>query len=112
MRGAPSARSTIMLDFRDYLSLNWQQAASHESSDRPMPDDLYAAMTLDRGQGRSDQPSGLIMLFDDLLATGAHYVAATRHLSEAFLGVQVVGSLVARRVKPNPFSDFEDFDGV
>lgn len=52
------------------------------------------------------------MLFDDLLTTGAHYVAATRHFGEAFPGVPVVASFVARRVVPNPFDDFDVVDDL
>jgi len=45
----------------------------------------------------------MIFLFDDLLTTGAHYIATTRKLRDIFPGVRIVGNFIARRCIPNPF---------
>jgi len=52
-------------------------------------------------------PPGVIYLFDDMLTTGAHYVAAARKLAEVIPGVPIVGNFVARRQVLNPFADFD-----
>ena len=98
-------------DIRDCLSFSGAYGASHETAARPTPDALYRALTFDPVAGRVAEPPGLIMLVDDMLTTGAHFVAAVRRLSEVFSGVEVIGSFIARRVVPNPFGDFDDVDG-
>lgn len=101
-------------DIRDCLSFSGAFAASHEAAARPTPDELYRELAFDPVAGRVGEPPGLIMLFDDVLTTGAHFVAATRRLGEAFPGVSVIGSFIARRVvPPNPFvDDFEDLSAL
>lgn len=89
-----------------------QDGASHEAAARPTPEDLYGELAFDPVAGRVEEPPGLIMLFDDMLTTGAHFVAATRRLGEVFPGVRVIGSFIARRVVPNPFADFEDLTAL
>ena len=101
-------RANIPLDIRDCLSFSGKYAASHESSDRPTPEQLFAELTFDHAAGKPKQPPGLIFLFDDMLTTGAHYVAVARKLGEHFPNVQVAGQFVARRIIPNPFADFDD----
>lgn len=100
--------SRRQLDIRDCLSFDGTHGASHESDERPSPAQLYEAMTFDPVQGRvTDQPN-IILLVDDMLTTGAHFVAASRKLAEAFPGVEVVGVFIARRRVPNPFDDFDE----
>lgn len=103
-------RVKLGLDIRDCLSFSGKYAASHESAARPAPDELFTELSFDATAGRPAQPPGLIFLFDDMLTTGAHHVAATRMLARVFPGVQVIGNFVSRRVLPNPFADFEGFD--
>lgn len=107
-----AARTGVGLDIRDCLSFDGRHAASHESDNRPGPDDLYDSMSFDRGVGCPNQRPGCIFLFDDMLTTGAHYVAAVRRLEEFFPGVPVVGNFVSRRVVPNPFADMENIDSL
>lgn len=108
---AISTKTRIQLDIRDCLSFSGRYAASHESDDRPTPDDLYAELHFDAASGQPNKQPGAIFLFDDMLTTGAHYVAVTRKLVEVFPGIQVVGNFVARRITPNPFADIvDDFD--
>ena len=95
------------LDIRDCLSFDGRYAASHESDDRPSPNDLYDALSFDAAVGLPLNKPGAIFLYDDMLTSGAHYVAASRKLSEFYPGVQVFGQFIARRRFPNPFADFE-----
>ncbi len=103
-----ATRTGLALDIRDCLSSDGRYAASHESDDRPTPDELYDSMTFDAIAGRPGDQPRMIFLFDDMLTTGAHYLAATRHLGEHFPGVPIVGNFVSRRVVPNPFEDLDD----
>jgi len=104
--------SGIELDIRDCLSFSGRFAASHESDDRPTPDDLYEELSFDEASGAPDDEPGLIFLFDDMLTTGAHYLAISRKLEEYFPDVEVMGQFVARRILPDPFADFDDLDDI
>lgn len=94
------------LDIRDCLSFSGKYAASHEAEDRPTPDQLFDELIFDGGQGGRGGEPGLIFLFDDMLTTGAHFVAVSRKLHEHYPGVPVIGQFIARRIIPNPFDDF------
>ena len=96
----------LPLDIRDCLTFSGAYAASHETDDRPGPDDLYHDLDFDGEVGRPEQVPGLIFLFDDMITTGAHYVAAARKLAELFPGTDIIGNFIARRCFPNPFEDF------
>lgn len=93
----------LPLDIRDCLSFSGAFAASHESDDRPTPEQLFAEVSLDEDLARLGDPPGAILLFDDMLTTGAHFVALRRKLQEVFPHVQVYGQFIARRRIPNPF---------
>lgn len=101
----------LPLDIRDCLSFSGQYGASHESVARPTPDDLYADLSFDERFLGSASP-GPIFIFDDMLTTGAHFVAVARKLGDVFPGVPVVGQFIARRVVPNPFDDFDIEDVI
>lgn len=92
-------------DVRDCLSFDGQYAASHESSARPTPDQLFESMTLEIGPAKPLDYPALILLFDDVLTTGAHFQAATRRLASYFPQTEVVGIFVARTVRPVPSLD-------
>ncbi|WP_198086266.1 hypothetical protein [Variovorax sp. E3] len=110
MLTAVAGRAQVNLDIRDCLTFSGAYAASHETDDRPTPDELYNELSFDNGAGKAGDPPGLIFLFDDMLTTGAHYVATTRKLAQIFPGVQIVGNFIARRIVPNPFAEFDDID--
>ncbi|MBL0144346.1 MAG: hypothetical protein IPP91_20145 [Betaproteobacteria bacterium] len=103
MLNAVAIKVGLPLDIRDCLSFSGAYAASHDSEDRPSPDQLFNELTFDPVNGKPDSRPGLIFLFDDLLTTGAHYVAVSRKLNEHFPDVKVVGNFIARRCFPNPF---------
>jgi predicted amidophosphoribosyltransferase len=101
-------RTQIQLDIRDCLSFTGKYAASQETDDRPTPDELFAELSFDEAASKTNQQPDAIFLFDDMLTTGAHYVAATRMLVQRFPGFQIIGNFVARRIVPNPFEALED----
>lgn len=103
-----AALQRTQLDIRDCLSFDGRYSASHETDERPTPDQLYDALTFSEEQGRPTQRPGAIFLYDDMLTTGAHFVAACRKLREVFPGVPIYGQFVSRRLLPRP----EDVFGV
>jgi predicted amidophosphoribosyltransferase len=94
----------LALDIRDCLSFSGGFSASHESEERPTPAQLYSELSFDAEAGRVRERPGGILLFDDMLTTGAHFVAARRMLGEVFPGVDLFGQFVARRRIPNSFA--------
>lgn len=104
-----ATQTGLPLDIRDCLTFSGRYAASHESEERPSPDELYADIAFDEIAGRRNDRPGVIYLFDDMLTTGAHYVAATRKLADVFPGVPIVGNFIARRRIPNPFANVGEF---
>lgn len=98
----------VSLDIRDCLSFSGRYGASHESDDRPSPTDLFQDLNFDEDEGAPDDAPSAIFLFDDMLTTGAHFVAASRKLGEHFPGVPIIGQFVARRRVPNPFEDLDE----
>lgn len=99
-------RTGVPLDIRDCLSHSGNLPASHGTDDRPTPDALYADLAIDMQIIRPQQQPGGILLFDDMLTTGAHFVAARRRLHDVFPGIGVAGVFIARRCLPNPFNNF------
>lgn len=93
------------LDIRELISQRTTTAAAHQSDTRPQPDDLVQLYMLD--PSAIQPPPSRIVIFDDVLTTGAHYVAARTVLAAAFPGVEIIGCFIARRVPDS--SDFEAF---
>jgi hypothetical protein len=108
MLTALQARTGLPLDIRDCLSFSGIYGASHESEDRPTPPQLYSALSFDDAAGRPNSPPGAILVFDDMLTTGAHFVAASRKLREVFPGVEIIGQFVARRRVLDSFAEADD----
>ena len=92
---------------RDCLSFDGRHLASHETNDRPSIDDLYQALHFDIPAGRLADMPGRIILLDDMLTTGAHFVAATRKLNEYFPGIPVSACFIARRILPSAAEVFD-----
>ena len=100
-----AGRGTSM-DVRELLILTETMQASHESQQRPNVQELYQRLKLNEELANPEPAS--IILFDDLLTTGAHFKAAKRKLLERFPTREVVGIFIARRVLPSPIDDFEE----
>lgn len=104
-----SALIGFPLDIRDCLSFDGSCPPSHVANERPNVDRLYNAMSFDEYACAGKFAPNVIFLFDDVLTSGAHFVAASKVLSEQYPNAQIVGNFVARRVIPNPFANLEDF---
>lgn len=89
----------IELPIHDILEFDGSTAPSHTSASRPTPNALSKAMTLDDA-GVSFTTPKLILLFDDVLTTGAHFVVASARLQERFPTSGIIGNFVARCVRP------------
>lgn len=94
----------LPLDIRDCLSFGGANAASHESENRPTPDQLFQDLVFDMNLGKKNEPPGQVFIFDDMLTTGAHFVSASRRISQIFPDVKITGIFMARRVFKNPFA--------
>lgn len=103
-----AAKTKLPFDIRDCLSFTGAHTASHEADERPTPDELYGELSFNAAIGKSHERPEAIFLFDDMLTTGAHFVAATRVLEEHFPNVPVIGNFIARRIFPNPFVDLNN----
>lgn len=92
------------LDVRELLTMKKSVAASHSRTDRPSPDELYDLMLFDSSL---IQPAPTtILLLDDVITAGSHFVAAKRLLMETFQNVPIYGIFIARRVFSNDADDF------
>lgn len=94
-------RARCAIGIRDCLRFDGSQVASHATTTRPTPAQLEACLHLDPASALSDQRPGLIVVVDDVVTTGAHFLAAKNRLGQHFPGVPFVGLAVARRVTPN-----------
>jgi predicted amidophosphoribosyltransferase len=69
--------------------------ASHETDDRPGVAQIAANMLVDEAVAEPEPTR--IALFDDVLTTGAHFVAAKKVLRARFPNAKVHGFFLARR---------------
>ncbi len=90
-------------DVRELLVLAKGYEASHKSGSgaRLKPGELQALYTLTPGA-----PRQTIILVDDVLTTGAHFVACRNVIRTTHPAARVIGFFVARRVVPDPAADF------
>jgi len=85
-----------------------QQAESYEAShtqkdgQRKKPHELEAMYEV-----VGPPPKETIILVDDMLTTGAHFVAMRNVVRTAYPDRRVLGIFIARRVPSNPFEDFD-----
>jgi predicted amidophosphoribosyltransferase len=98
------------LDIRDLLMQHQTTEAAHDADIRPSPDQIADGYLIDASL--CEPAPKVIALFDDVITTGAHFVAARRVLRERFPQIQIFGFFVARRVpETTDFSEFlEDLD--
>jgi predicted amidophosphoribosyltransferase len=85
-----------------------QQAQSYQAShtqttgQRKRPHELEAMY-----QVVGPPPKATVVLVDDVLTTGAHFVAMRNVIRAAYHDRRVLGIFIARRMPSNPFEDFE-----
>jgi hypothetical protein len=103
----PAARP---LDIRELLIQQQTMEAAHDANIRPSPDQIAAGYRID--ENLCVPSPNTIALFDDVITTGAHFVAARDVLQGRFPQAQIFGFFIARRVpETTDFSAFfEDLD--
>jgi hypothetical protein len=84
------------LDIRELLVIRASTDPAHTVMSRPSVADLIA--NLDINEDLAEPAPRSIALVDDVLTTGAHFVAAKTALAARFPGVPIRGLFVARRV--------------
>ena len=88
------------LDIRELLVCAVSTDAAHVAAPRPSIDRLVANFIVDEPIAAPTPTT--IALVDDVLTTGAHFVAAKTALTRRFPGVTVRGLFAARRVFSDP----------
>ena len=89
-------RPRLPLDVRELLFQPVSAQAAHGTDNRPTPQNIEALYQVDATLAHS--PRDVIFIVDDVLTTGAHFVAAKSVLTRQFPSTPVVGVFVARRV--------------
>ncbi|CAM3697403.1 hypothetical protein [Roseateles saccharophilus] len=93
----------LQADGRCLIAQKQAYEASHlqgEGGSRIKPVDLQALYSL-----VAPKPRGTVILIDDVLTTGAHFVAAKGAILAEYPEVQVAGIFLARRAIPAPADD-------
>ena len=93
------------VDCRELVLQSESTAASHDSDDRPGPEELETRYRID--SALIEPRPTYIVLVDDLLTTGSHFKATKRCLQRTFPDISIVGYFVARRVPDT--TDIEAF---
>ena len=93
-------------DVRELIVQPASSDATHDRDNRPRPAELEARYAIDRGLLRP--APRILAVVDDLITTGAHFVAVRNTLRREFPDSQVIGIFIARRV-PEAI-DVEDFE--
>jgi hypothetical protein len=101
------------VDVRPLLQCRQSRTAAHLSEDRPGPDLLEQNIEIIEAEVGSGPTGSTILLLDDVLVTGATFVACKRILISRFPGTSVLGLFVARRVPERDLdlNAFEIWDG-
>jgi hypothetical protein len=87
----------VSADIRELLVCREGREPAHFSAERPGAEELFANYEL--GEAATAGPvRERIVVFDDVITSGNHFVACKRFLLGHFPGRQVVGVFVARRV--------------
>jgi predicted amidophosphoribosyltransferase len=89
------------IDVRELVIQTASTDASHGSDNRLGPSDLIPIYAIDEGLAFPSPTS--VVIFDDVLTTGAHFKAMQHVLSHRFPGVPIYGIFIARRKPENPF---------
>lgn len=94
-------------DFKELIYCIHDMQSTHSLNVRPSIAEIQANYAIDQNLIFAARKS--IILFDDVLTTGAHYVAAKNKILEVRPDIQVRGIFIARRILPDP-DPFDDFD--
>jgi len=92
------------IDVRVLLETAQSRDAAHLSDDRPSPSKIEQGLRF-RVEEIVDKPLGrYVFLIDDVITTGATYVACSRVLQQHAPESQIIGIFAARRAIENPFA--------
>lgn len=83
-------------DVRELIVCRGDRTPAHQSADRPSVGALLENYGL--GEVGEEVVRERIVLFDDVVTSGIHFVACRRFLLERFPGREVIGVFLARRV--------------
>jgi hypothetical protein len=93
-------------DVRPVLAYAGEGEVEHRSRARTGPDALYRRLWVDVAAARARPLRAGLVLFDDVLCTGAHFSAAARRLRELRPDpLPIVGVFLARRILGDPSED-------
>lgn len=87
----------IIKQMQTYAAAHLQQGGA-----RPKPNDLEAIYQLSQPLTKS-----VVILVDDMLTTGAHFVAARNVILRAYPDARVIGFFMTRRALPDPADEFD-----
>lgn len=90
------------IDMRELVIQPVSTDAAHDSTSRPRPAELEARYVIDR-RLREPKPQAMAVV-DDLITTGAHFVAVKNMLGREFPDTKIVGLFIARRVPTSRIS--------
>ncbi|WP_420401364.1 hypothetical protein [Flagellimonas sp.] len=83
-------------DVRELITLTETIRSSHLSDDRPPPTELMRCLQID--EDLCETEPGTILLFDDMITTGSHFVACRRILQKRFPNAEIMGVFITRRI--------------
>lgn len=99
-------RNLPLADVRDLLT-NKQNLNSHQSAIRPSIAEIENNYIIDENLLDAIRPN--IILFDDVLTSGAHFCASKNKILSVLPRTTTVrGIFIARRVLPDPFDEFDN----
>lgn len=91
-----SSRSNKNLDIRELIVQKVSTDPAHLSISRPQPEQIEENYEIN--ENLIEPIPNRIILFDDLLTTGAHFVAAKSLIRKRFPSINIIGIFVARCV--------------
>lgn len=95
------------VDCRELVVQTESTEPAHHRDDRPNPGDLQRIYSIDNSLLPPDPLC--IMVCDDVITTGAHFIATQAILKDQFPGARIVGLFIARRApEAVDFSEFFD----
>lgn len=90
------AKSYPLLNIREILINSVGRISAHDSVRRPTVDEHYDAFKIDTK--KLIKSTNNIIIFDDVITTGASFKAAQRKLKEVYPDARVIGIFIARSV--------------
>ncbi|MCF2501688.1 phosphoribosyltransferase [Dyadobacter chenhuakuii] len=99
------ARNIEGSDVRELIYLLNDMVPMHNSTRRRSVDELLVNLAIDQSLINGIREN--IILFDDMITTGAHFIACKRLLQQTFPNVNVIGIFLSRR-DPDPLELFSE----